>query len=198
LFTIGDPDYCMPKLLRSKNMKWTLRIVGSFVFLASASLIVPAAAFAQSTILLQGVVSAQCSIVVTSLAAASALPLTTSGAQRIEVGTVLQNCNKKTGYNIVVTSANCATPTPAGAKVLGSAAAYTVPYSVEFDNSATGGSQTTVTGLLATVCTAAVGRGVTSALIVAETSTVWVNYTGVPLLAADTYLDTLTIVMNVN
>jgi hypothetical protein len=179
-------------------MKRITRIAGSLAFLAASIGSVPASASAQSTILLQGVVSAQCSIVVTALAAASALSLTSVGAQRVQVGTVLQNCNKKTGYNLAVTSANCATPTPVGAKVLGTAAGYTVPYSVEFDNPATGGSQTTVTSLLASACTAAVGRGVTSALIVGETSTVWVNYTGNALLAADTYLDTLTIVMNVN
>ena len=179
-------------------MKNGMKLAGSFAFLGAALAAHPGRCLAQITILLQGVVAAQCSIVVTPLAAASALPLTTVGAQRIEAGTILQNCNKKTGYNLTVTSANCATPTPAGAKLYASVSASALPYSVEFDNPTDGGSQATVTGLLAGACTAAAGRAVASALIVNETSTLWVNYTGSALLAADTYQDTLTIVMNVN
>ena len=179
-------------------MKKIVHVVGIFSFLTLGVIAVPGVCVAQNQILLQGVVSAQCSIVVTPLPAASALPLTTVGAQRIQVGTVLQNCNKKTGYTLTVTSANCATPTPAGAKVYDSVSLGVVPYSAEFGNPATGGSVVSVTGLLASACTAATGRSVTSALIVNETSTVWVNFTGSALLAAGTYLDTLTLVMNVN
>ena len=42
------------------------------------------------------------------------------------------------------------------------------------------------------------GFTVASALIVSENSTVYVNYTGAPLLAAGTYSDTLTVTMNLN
>jgi hypothetical protein len=179
-------------------MKRTKRSVGLFAFVIAGITAVPAICAAQNQILLQGVVGAQCSIVVASLPAASALPLTSAGAQRIQVGTVVQNCNKKTGYTLTVTSANCATPTPAGAKVYDTVSLGVVPYSAEFGNPTTGGSLATVTGLLASSCSAATGRSVTGALVVNETSTVWVNYTGSALLAAGTYLDTLTLVMNVN
>ena len=150
---------------------------------------------ADQTILLQGVVAANCSIVVTADPGASALPLTVAGTQRIKVGTVLQNCNKKTGFTLQVQSASCAT-LPVGAKVIDPVSGESLPYSVEFNNPATGGSLAIVPNLLATVCTAAVGREVISAKVVSETSSVYVNYTGAPLLAAGTYQDTLTITLN--
>ena len=179
-------------------MKSLTRVVGLFAFLALGLIAGPGICLGQNQIALQGVVAAQCSIVVTPLGAASALPLTTVGSQHVQVGTVLQNCNKKTGYNLVVTSANCATPTPVGAKVYDATSLGILQYSAEFDNPTTGGSLAAATGLLASACSAAVGRSVVSALIVNETSTVWVNFTGSALLAAGTYLDTLTIVMNIN
>ena len=128
-------------------MKKTESIVGSFVFVAAALVAVPSRCLGQNQILLQGVVSAQCSISVTPNAAASTLPLTTVGAQRITIGTVLQNCNKKTGYTLTAASANCAA-TPVGAKVLDTVSGENVPYSVEFTNPTTGGSLATVAGLL--------------------------------------------------
>lgn len=179
-------------------MKSLTRIVGLFAFLALGLIAGPRSCLGQNQIFLQGVVAAQCSIVVTALAAASALPLTTVGLQRVGVGTILQNCNKKTGYTLTATSANCATPSPVGAKVYDATSLGILQYSAEFNNPTTGGSLATVTGLLASACSPAVGRSVASALIVNETSTLWVNFTGSALLAAGTYLDTLTIVMNVN
>jgi hypothetical protein len=151
---------------------------------------------AADQIFLQGVVSAQCTIVVTATPAAMSLPLTTSGAQRILVGSVVQNCNKKTGFTLRAASANCAA-VPVGAKVLDTVSTEFVPYSVEFDNPTTGASLAAVTGLLANSCTPALAREVTNAKSVNESSSVYVNFTGAPLLAAGTYLDTLTITMNV-
>ena len=179
-------------------MKNKTRIVSVAALFASVLIADPLACLGQNQILLSGVVAAQCSIVTTALPAASALPLTASGAQRIEVGTILENCNKKTGYTLTVTSANCATPLPAGAKVYDSVSTNMVTYSVEFDNPVIGGSAATVTGLLATACSPAVGMSVASALVVNQTSNLYVNYTGAPLTAAGTYTDTLTIAMNVN
>jgi len=143
------------------------------------------------------VVTANCSIAITDESAALTLPLAVTGAQRIKVGTILQNCNKKTGYSLTVASANCAT-LPAGAKVLDTVSAGVVAYSVEFNNPTTGGSLAIVPSLLANTCAAVSGRTVAGALIVAENSTVYVNYTGSLLLAAGTYNDTLTITMNLN
>jgi len=146
-------------------------------------------------ILLQGVVSAKCSIVVTADPGASALPLDITGAQRVKVGTVLQNCNKLTGFTLKVESATCAT-LPVGAKVLDPVSGESLRYTVEFNNPTTGGSQAIVASLLGTACQAAVGREVTSAKIVSETSSVFVNYTGSLLMAAGTYQDTLTVTLN--
>lgn len=151
---------------------------------------------AANDILLQGTVAQNCTIDVSAAAAASNLPLTTAGAQRVQVGSVQQSCNKKVGYTLAVTSATCATA-PAGAKVTDSVSGDYIAYSGEFANPTTGGSQASVTGLLASACTAQVGRDVTNAKIVGESSTVFVNFTGDAGLAAGTYQDTLTITMNV-
>lgn len=162
-----------------------------FPFLAAAG------ARAQTPIQLTGTVAAVCSIVVSANAAASTLPLTGVGPQRVQVGTVAQNCNSKAGYSLVVTSANCGTG-QSGAKLVNASANENVPYTAEFNNPTTGGSVATVTGLLATNCNMGTARTVTGAKVVAETSTVFVNFTGAALLASGTYSDTLTIVMNVN
>lgn len=151
---------------------------------------------AANDILLQGAVAQNCTIDVTAEAAAANLPLTTAGAQRVQVGAVQQNCNKKVGYTLAVTSATCATA-PTGAKVSDSVSGEYIAYSGEFANPTTGGSQASVTGLLASACDAQVGRDVTNAKIVGESSTVFVNFTGDAGLAAGTYQDTLTITMNV-
>lgn len=151
---------------------------------------------AANDILLQGTVAQNCTVDVTATAGATTLPLTTAGAQRVQVGSVLQNCNKKLGYTLAVTSASCATA-PAGAKVVDSVSGEYLAYSGEFANPTTGGSTASVTGLLASACAGQTGRDVTNAKITAETSTVYINFTGSADLAAGTYQDTLTITMNV-
>jgi len=151
---------------------------------------------AANTILLQGTVAQNCTIDVTTLAAASALPLTTTSAQRIQVGNALQNCNKKTGYTLTIESQTCA-DAPAGAKVVDAVSTESLAYSGEFANPTTGGSLPSVTNLLASACTSQIGRDVTNAKITAETSAIYVNFTGSASLAAGTYSDTLTITMNV-
>jgi hypothetical protein len=177
--------------MKSRTIK-----TGVFYLLALGVISAPGVCLgADQTILLQGVVAANCSIVVTADPAASALPLTVAGAQRIKIGTILQNCNKKTGFTLKVESAGCAA-LPVGAKVIDPVSGESVPYSVEFNNPTTGGSLAIVTGLLATTCMAAVGREVTAAKVVTESSNLYVNYTGVPLLAAGTYQDTITITLN--
>jgi hypothetical protein len=170
----------------------TLAVAG-----AIASL--PGAATAASTITISGTVLPNCGIAVTPNASAANLDLTSSGPQHVTVGTVLQSCNKMAGYTIVVTSANCATPTPAGAKLIGTAPnTDTLSYSVEAQNPVTGGSQAVVTGLLASSCTGQNARAVTNAKISTETSTIFINYNGSASLNADTYQDTLTFTVIVN
>lgn len=172
-----------------------------FAILALGAAFAPSFASAQQTgsINLAGSMGQNCTITVTATSEASTLDLATTA--RVRVGDILQNCNKKSGYRITVGSDNCATGT-AGAKLIG---AGTTPenlrYSGEFNNPTTGGSQATITGLLSTACTGdtfILGRSVTNAKITAETSNVYVNYTGDPALAADTYSDVLRITMVVN
>lgn len=149
---------------------------------------------AATTIPLSGTVALNCTINVTATSGASNLNLT-AGTQRIQVGDVIQSCNDKTGYTLAVTSANCATPTPAGAKVYDSVSGDFLAYSAEFVNPTTGGSQGDVTGLLQSACANQTARNVTNAKISNEDSSVWVNYTGSANLSAATYTDTLTVVL---
>lgn len=146
------------------------------------------------TIPLSGTVAQNCTIDVTTTANASNLDLI-DGVQHVQVGNVNQSCNKKAGYTLSLTSANCATPTPAGAKVYDSVSGEFLAYSGEFINPTTGGSSSDVTGLLATVCSGQTARDVTNAKVNNEDSTVWVNYTGNATLAAGTYTDTLTVTL---
>ncbi len=160
----------------------------------TALLATPAGAQQSGTITLIGTVSQNCTISVTPTTAATNLDLS-GGTSHIQIGAALQNCNKKAGYTLNVQSQNCATGTP-GAKLIGTVGGEFLPYSIEFDNPTTGGSQAVVTGLLSTACTGAaavIGRDVTGAKISNETSTVYVNYSGNASLAADSYTDTLTI-----
>lgn len=151
---------------------------------------------AANQIILTGSIAQNCTLNVTPDPAALTLNLP-GGAQRVTVGTVSQNCNKKAGYTLVVSSANCAAA-PTGAKLVGTVGGEALAYSVESQNPTTGGSAAGVTGLLATSCTAQNARVVSNAKITGENSTVFVNYTGNAGLGADTYQDTLTLTMNVN
>lgn len=148
------------------------------------------------TITLTGTVATNCNLVVTPASAASSLDLS-NGVKRVQVGSVLQNCNKNAGYLLIVASLNCPA-TPTGAKLVGALNAEVVPYSVEANNPTTGGSQAVVTGLLATACSGAAAvtaRDVAGAKITGETSQIFVNYSGSSGLSADSYADTLTITL---
>jgi len=151
---------------------------------------------AANQILLQGTVAQNCTINVTTDPGASALPLTTPGSQRVQVGWVAQSCNKKSGYTLTVSSATCAA-TPVGAKAVDTVSSEFLAYSAEFTNPTTGGSSAGVTGLLATACGGQIARDVANSKINNENSVVFVNFTGDPGLSAGTYRDTLTISMNV-
>lgn len=169
--------------------------------LALATAFAPSTGSAQQTgsINLAGSIGQNCTITVTATPEASTLDLTATS--RVRVGDIVQSCNKKAGYRLTVGSDNCSTGT-AGAKLIGAATTpESLRYSGEFNNPTTGSSQATVTGLLSTACagdTFILGRSVTNAKINAETSGVFVNYTGDPTLGADTYTDVLRITMVVN
>lgn len=151
---------------------------------------------AANTILLQGTVSHNCTINVVAGTGAGNLPLTAAGAQRVQVGTVVQSCNKSVGYTLEVASQNCGAQ-PTGAKIINPATNEYLAYGVEFTNPATGNSQTAVTGLLTQACSGQFGRDVSGSRIASETSTVFVNFNGNSNLSAGTYQDVLTITMNV-
>ncbi len=137
---------------------------------------------AANDILLQKTIAQNCTVSVTAHANAANLPLNTSGAQHVQVGTVNQNCNKKIGYTLVVTSTNCAAA-PARAKLIDPVSSEYLAISAEFANPVTGGSTASVTGLLASACAAQIGRDVTNAKINNEDSTVYVNFDGDTTLA---------------
>ena len=181
------------------SMRRHFTLSGFAIFTLAAAFAPYAVAQQTGSINLAGSIGQNCTITVTATPEASSLDLTATS--RVRVGDILQTCNKKSGYRITLGSDNCATGT-AGAKLIG-----TVPtpenlrYSGEFANPTTGGSQASVTGLLSTACagdTFVLGRAVTNAKINAETSNVYVNYTGDPALGADTYTDVLRITMVVN
>jgi hypothetical protein len=150
---------------------------------------------AATSILLSGVVLGKCTLAVTPDANASNLPLTANGEQRIVVGTALQDCTGNRNYTITLTSTNCPAA-PIGGKLVDPVSGDLLSYSVEFTNPPTGGSQTDVTGLIANSCTSQIGRAVTQGHVRAETSTLYLNYTGSQTLSAGTYQDTLILSMN--
>ncbi len=176
-------------------MEKRTRNAAIFAAAASSLFMAPRRCLGANQIYLQGVVPAVCVIGVTPNPSAAALPLTLTAAQRILVGAILQNCNKKNGFTLTLTSANCSAPAT-GAKVVDAVSGEFVPYSVELNNPTTGGSQAVVANLLAGTCLNAVGRDVLNAKIIDESSFVYVNYTGSAQLAAGTYQDTLTITLS--
>lgn len=184
-------------VLNGSRRQYLIAAASGVLGLTALAAILWSAAEAASQVVLTGTVTQNCAINVTADPAAATLDLVTSGARRVQVGTVSQNCNKKAGYNLVVTSTNCAT-TPTGAKLIGSSVGEKLNYSVESNNPTTGGSTAVVTGLLASSCTGQNARQVSNAKISAENSTLFVNFTGNSSLSADTYQDTVTLTMNVN
>lgn len=145
-----------------------------------------------ATIMLIGVVPGKCSITVVPNAQASNLPIYAPGAQRVVIGTVLQNCTGARSYTLSVTSTNCPA-TPTGGKVVVPVWGDYLRYSVEFVNPTTGGSQADVIGLMASSCGSQIGRVVTKGHITNETSTVYTNFTGDTTLTAGTYEDVVLI-----
>ncbi len=144
-----------------------------------------------------GARAARCSFSLSAAPSAVLLPLTAAAAQRIQVGTVVQDCGDKASYRLIVASGNCL-QFPAGAKLKDPATAEYVRYSVEFDNPASGGSSPIVAGLLAASCGDAAGRDVVRARVEGESSLVFINFTGSNLLAAGTYADTLSVTLSLN
>jgi hypothetical protein len=181
--------------------------------LAAAAVVgVSGAAFSAQTgtITLSASVAQNCSITTaadSSLATALSSALTGSGTQTVTIGTVSQACNKKAGYTLTVSSASCLTTAvgsvtaPTGAKLINSATGVEEyqPYSVAFTNP----SGSNATNLLASTCSAQIGRDVSGKKISNDSSTLAISFTpgvnGVngDVAGAGTFTDTLTIDMSV-
>ena len=147
--------------------------------------------------LASGAGATNCAFGFTATPLAILLPVTSATPQRVQVGSISQNCNGNGSYTLVIASGNCLL-LATGAKLMDWPSTDFADYSVEFDNPTTGSSQPVVTGLLANSCYNAVGRNVDRAKISNESSGVFVNFTGSTVLAAGTYSDTLSVTLNVN
>ena len=148
------------------------RVAGLFALLSLALSAAPEGCLANGPIYLRGVVEAHCSIVVSALPAESILPSTSAGSRRIQVGTILQNCNQKTGFTLTAASAICAT-VPAEATAIDTAPQGALPYAVNPDG---GGDEASVTDLLADSCSTAVESSVAVERSVDGTSTLYVSF----------------------
>lgn len=194
--------------MRPYSLKVQLAAIG--VLAAAVVVGVSGAAFSAQTgtINVSASVPTTCNIVTAAdsgLATALSTALTSTGAQTVTVGTVTQNCNKKAGFTLTVTSLNCSSTVAgatAGAKLINAATPGSEEYqtySVAFTNP----SGTNPTGLLSSACTAAVGRDVTGAKVSDQSSTIGIAFTtgvngvGGEVAGAGTFSDTLTIDMTV-
>ena len=142
------------------------------------------------SIVLTGTIAQNCSITVTPASAASTLTLT-STQTNLNVGSVVEQCNDFKGYKISVASTN--NPTQAGTgnftgvlKGATSGNTDTISYTVAY---ATTGNVVPATSL---------AESVTTKQLTATTNSVFVSFTGVTTLGADTYSDTLTVTMATN
>ena len=72
-----------------------------------------------------------------------------------------------------------------------------VRYSVEFRNKTTGGGIDVISGLLAQTCAAQVARYEGTAYGLRR-SDVFIDFTGVAMLAEGAYTDTLSVTLNIN
>lgn len=161
----------------------------------------PAFAATTGTLTLSGTVAAvSCSITVTAEGTANVnLPISdTSVLHKVKVGNVAQTCNNPGGYDLFVTSFNCAS----GA-LLSDGASHTLHYSVNADSTPQPPDETDpydTVGMLQSGCGAPnTARHVAAGTGVAEHTSLQVQYTtpGTPL-AAGTYGDVLTVTMQTN
>lgn len=133
--------------------------------------------------------------------------LTTPGSHIVTVGSVIQTCNKKAGFTLAVSSLNCPTTAlgslaaAAGAKLINGSPGseeYQM-YSVTFTNP----SGANPAGLLATICTPAIGREVTGAKVAGQSSSIDIAFTtgindvGGDIAGAGTFSDVLVFEMSV-
>ncbi len=130
------------------------------------------------------------------------LPFADGTHTAVHVADVVQHCNKKAGYTLWISSANCSS----GARLLGTGLTpESVHYKVSFNNPNTAGAEDVDTSnLLDTVCDETPPGVQTTARLVddfkvgLETSNVYIDYEILPALEVDNYSDTLTFNMTVD
>ena len=166
----------------------TIRIKSTVIAMA-ATLMAATAANAALTgnVALSGNVPQNCSIAVTATGN-SGIDLSTTTAD-LQVATVAEDCNKKAGYAISVTTTNGVAASASTGLFNGDTGGNTdtVAYSVKYDSSAL----TFTNGADASARTA-------SDKVNGQVSPVTISFTGAPTAAADTYADTLNFTMTVN
>jgi spore coat protein U-like protein len=141
-----------------------------------------------------GAAAKECKLSFNSSPSGAALSLDTPAFRHIQVGTVLEKCNERGGYFLLVESGHCPAA-PAGAKLMDAATGEFVRYSVEFDNKGERGAISIVSGLLGRACTGQIARNESDPDGHAS-SDVFIDYTGATTLAAGTYDDTLSVTLN--
>jgi spore coat protein U-like protein len=127
---------------------------------------------------------------------------TSTAATGTKIGHVIQNCNKKAGYTLKLSSTNCTTDVD-GAKL--ASGPTTIPteylnYSIRVAPNG-GGTQPIIASLLDNGCDLdadVLARDVSNEKINNEQTNVYAVYSANPALSADTYTDVLRITMTVN
>jgi hypothetical protein len=127
----------------------------------------------EGQIFLRGVVEPHCAIAVSALPASELQPFATTGLKRIVVNTVLQNCNRKTGFRLTAASAVCAL-TPAGGKDVETVSQGTLPYSMESYGAAGEGTVASVAEFSVACCSTAIDGSVET--VGGGTSTLYVSF----------------------
>jgi hypothetical protein len=142
------------------------------------------------SIVLTGTIAQNCSITVTPASAASTLTLTATQTN-LNVGSVVEQCNDFKGYKITVASTN--NPSQGSGNFTGilqgatSGNTDTISYTVAYGQTSN-----------VVPASTSLAESVTTKQLTATTNSVFISYTGVTTLGADTYSDTLTLTMATN
>ena len=167
----------------------TTRIKSTVIAMAATLMVAagPASAALTGNIGLSGNVPQNCTISVTATGN-SGIDLSAS-ATDLQVATIAEDCNKKAGYVISVSTTNGVAASASTGLFTGDTSGNTdtVAYSVKYNASAL----TFVNGADSSA------RSVT-AKVSGQVSPVTISFTGAPTAAADTYADTLNFTMTVN
>jgi hypothetical protein len=167
----------------------TTRIKSTVIAIAATLIVAagPATAAQNGNVALSGNVPQNCSIAVTATGN-SGIDLSTTTAD-LQVATIAEDCNKRAGYVIAVTTTNGVAASASTGLFNGDTGGNsdTVAYSVKYNSS----SLTLTNGADSSA------RSVSSK-VSGQVSPVTISFTGDATAAADTYADTLNFTMTVN